>query len=117
MHNCKATRERLTELLLDDIDPRAAMARELRECAECREELGKLSETLRVTTRFIEAAAPPESYWPPYHARLQQKLNTNSTADMRPSWLVRFFASSVRVPVPVGIAVMLGVAVAFVFTI
>lgn len=123
MHNCKATRERLTELLLDDIDPPAAMGGELRECAECRAELGELSETLRVTTRLIETATPPESYWPGYHARLKERLRAAQQPRVQPgqyhdrSWLMRFFASSIRVPVPVGIAAVLLVGLALVFSI
>src|SRR4030095_13329121 len=74
MHNCKKTRERLTELLLDGADPRTVLARELHECAECREEVGELSETLRVTSRLLETATPPASYWPGYHARLKERL-------------------------------------------
>jgi hypothetical protein len=115
MHNCKTTRERLTELLLDGVDPRAALSRELRECAECREEFGALNETLRVTTRLIETATPPESYWPGYHARLKEKLRAAQQPPVVPgqyhadsrSWLSRFFFSSIRVPVPVGLALIL----------
>ena len=116
MHSCNTTRERLTELLLDDIDPRAVLAAELRECAECREEFVELSETLRVTRRLIETAAPQETYWPGYHARLKERLRAAQQprvepgqyqADRRP-WFTRIFFSSIRVPVPVGLALILG---------
>ena len=121
MHNCKKTRERLTELLLDGADPRAVLARELRECAECREEFGELSETLRVTSRLLETATPPESYWPGYHARLKERLRAAQQPRVapgqysNPSLLKRFFASSIRVPVPVGIAaiIIFGLAIFF----
>lgn len=116
MHNCKTTKERLTEILLDGSDPRILLATELRECAECRGEFRVLKETLGLTTRAIETAMPPENYWPGYHARLKEKLhaaqqprfepgqyhdNTN-----RPSWLKRIFFASIRVPVPVGLALL-----------
>ncbi len=123
MHNCKTTRERLTELLLDDIDPRAVLAAELRECAECREEFGEVSETLRVTARLIETATPPESYWPGYHARLKERLRAAQQPRVEPgqyrdrSWLMRVFASSIRVPVPVGIAAILLFGLATIFSI
>ncbi len=128
MHNCKTTRERLTELLLDGVDPRAVLATDLRECAECREECGELSETLRSTARLIETATPPDSYWPGYHARLKQRLRAAQQPRVEPgqyqpvaehvasrSWLSRLFFSSIRVPAPVGLAllVILGVAVVF----
>ena len=128
MHNCKRTRERLTELLLDGADPRAVLAKELRECAECREEFGELSETLRVTSRLIETATPPESYWPGYHARLKERLRAAQQPRVAPgqypqwntvnrSWLSKFVFSSIRVPVPVGLALTAIVGLAFVFSI
>ena len=120
MHNCKTTRERLTELLLDGVDPRAVLATDLRECAECREECGELSETLRFTTRLIETATPPESYWPGYHARLKERLRAAQQPRVEPgqyqpvaqpvtrqSWLGRLLFASIRVPVPVGLALLL----------
>ena len=121
MHNCKKTRERLTELLLDGVDPRAVLAKELRECVECREEFGGLSETLRVTSRLLETATPPASYWPGYHARLKERLRAAQQPRVAPgqyhdrSLLKRFFASSIRIPVPVGLAVIIifGVAILF----
>ncbi len=129
MHNCKKTRERLTELLLDGGDPRAVLAKELRECAECREEFGALIETLRVTSRLIETATPQESYWPGYHARLKERLRAAQQPRVAPgqyhlqwnivshSWLTRFLFASIRVPVPVGLALIAILGLAFVFLI
>jgi hypothetical protein len=126
MHNCKLTRERFTELLLDGVDPRTVLQTDLRECTECREEFAALNDTLRVTTRLIETATPPESYWPGYHARLKERLRAAQQPRVAPdqyhvesnskSWLARFFTFSIRVPVPVGIAAVLIVAAAFVFS-
>jgi hypothetical protein len=125
MHNCKTTQERLTELLLDGVDPRVVLLKDLRACAECREEFGSISDTLRATSRLIENATPPESYWPGYHARLKERLHAAQQSRVVPgqyhsdsrSWLTRVFFSSIRVPVPVGIAVVLLVSLAFVFSI
>lgn len=123
MHNCKTTRERLTELLLDGVDPRVVLSKDLRACTECRDEFGQLSDTLRVTSRLIETATPPESYWPGYHARLKERLRAAQQPRVapgqytRPSVLRRFFAYSIPVPVPVGIAAALILALAFVFSI
>ena len=84
-----------------------------------RDESGALDETLRITTRIIEAAAPEESFWPGYHARLRQKLNqthrSHVVAASGPSWITRFFHTSVSVPVPVAIALILAVALSLFF--
>ena len=125
MHNCKTTQERLTELLLDGVDPRVVLSKDLRACAECREEFGELSETLRVTSRLIETATPPESYWPGYHARLKERLRAAQQPPVVPgqyhtdsrSWLTRVFFSSIRVPVPVGLAVIIIFGLAIFFSI
>lgn len=112
MHNCKTTRELLTELVIDGSDLPAPLPAELRECAECREEFRALKETLRLTTRLIETATPPNTYWPGYHARLREKLHAAQHPRVEPGqyqpqpWLVRFFASSIRIPVPVGLALL-----------
>lgn len=123
MHNCKTTREQLTELLLDGSDLPAPLSTELRECAECCEEFRALKETLRLTTRLIETATPPNNYWSGYHARLREKLHAAQHPRIEPgqyhfeqrSWIRRFFASSIRVPVPVGLALLLVLGLAFVF--
>ncbi|HEX5966568.1 MAG TPA: hypothetical protein VFY51_11580 [Pyrinomonadaceae bacterium] len=123
MHNCKTTQERLTELLLDGVDPRVVLAKDLRACAECREEFGELSDTLRVTSRLIETATPPESYWPGYHARLKERLRAAQQSRVvpgqytNPSFLSRLFSYSIRVPIPVGVAAVFLVGLAFVFSI
>jgi len=88
MHNCKETKEQLNELLLEGADrqPGDALIAELRGCAECR----------------------TESYWIGYHARLRQKLENIRDASNAsdPSWLFRAFKSSIRVPVPVAVALI-----------
>lgn len=112
MHNCKTTRELLAELVLDGSDLPAPLPAELRECAECREEFRALKETVRLTTRLIESATPPNNYWPGYHARLREKLHAAQLPHVEPghsqspSWLARFFVSSIRIPVPVGLALL-----------
>jgi len=125
MHNCKATRELFTELLLDGVNrrPDKSLVTELNACPECFEEFGSVKEMLRVTSRSIERAAPTESYLIAYNASLKQKI---VDAEMKPvasvrlasqsSWLNRFFGSSVRIPVPVGVSLLLLFALAFVLT-
>jgi len=122
MHNCKTTRERLTELLLDGDDPRMSLAADLRECVECHEEFRALKETLGLTTRLIETATPPDNFWPGYHARLKEKLyaagaRARQQPRIEPSHYQGFFNSSIRIPVPVAFALAVIVVLAFVVSI
>ena len=77
MHNCKETRERLTELVLDG-DPRAEKL--LDQCEECCAEFESLAATLRITARLRETAMPAEDYWTGYHAQLRQRLSLHAKA-------------------------------------
>ncbi|HJY29468.1 MAG TPA: hypothetical protein VJ306_15675 [Pyrinomonadaceae bacterium] len=81
MHNCKETREQLTELLLDG-DSRAE--RVLDHCEECRAEFESLAATLRMTARVRETVMPGESYWTGYHAQLRGKLEQFHAKAQRP---------------------------------
>jgi len=142
MHNCKETREIFTELLLDGIDFRSdqAISAELSRCSECRAEFETLSATLRMTSRVSELATPAEDYWPAYHAKLRQRLvdaqtPTTSRAQaqrhkeklgplfepLRPgagnSLFVRFLKTTVPVPLPLGIALVVAAALLIPFAI
>jgi len=113
MHNCTETKERLIELVLDG-RPVEANA-----CAECRAEFDALNMTLRMTSRLSETAAPAESYWSGYHARLREKLATTPTPShaekqRRKEKLGPLFETmrlcvrtSVRVPLPLALAVII----------
>jgi hypothetical protein len=119
MHNCKATRDRITELLLDGATPSTEVLAELRGCNDCREEFETLNDTLRLTTRVMSSITPTEDYWTGYHAQLKRKLHANHrnlSSTPRPSLLQRVFATSIRVPVPIAAAVLLlfGVSLFFV---
>jgi hypothetical protein len=116
MHNCKATRERISELLLVEVNDarQDTLSSDLQNCDECRRELDSVKNTLRITARVIETATPPAYYWTAYHAKLKQKLVNSQTQLIeasqpvaRTSWLARFVKTSVRVPVPVGIGLLL----------
>jgi hypothetical protein len=136
MHNCRETRERVTELLLDGVDCRSdeAVSAELRSCPDCRSEFESLSVTLRITSRATEVVTPAKEYWTDYHSKLRQRLvnaqngPTNSRAQaqrhkekqgplfepLRPGagrgLLTRFFTASVPVPLPIGIALVVAAA-------
>ena len=111
MHNCKTTRDLMTELLTEGAaTPTQELLIELRCCEECREEFDALKNTLHLTASTIESVAPPDEYWAGYHASLKQKLlASRAPAEtlQQPSWVLRFFRSSVLVPVPVGLALVL----------
>jgi hypothetical protein len=120
MHNCRETKERLTELALDE----AMLPAELGQCDECRTEFEALNATLRVTARLRETVAPSEDYWIDYHARLRERIfhakAQRSKEEFAPLFaplrlclnlLLRFLKFSVPVPVPLAIAgiILLGV--------
>ena len=120
MHNCRETKEQITEFVLDGADrrPDEILLAELRACAECRAEFNALNATLRVTTRLRETSAPSEAYWSGYHEKLRHKLiNANAQSiqssgpSWRPLWLARFFKATVPVPVPVAAALIIACAV------
>jgi hypothetical protein len=143
MPNCKEIKERFTELLLDGVDCRSdeAVSAELRRCPECRAEFEALSVTLRLANRLSDAAVPTEAYWPGYHSKLRQRLlnaqneTTTSRAKaqrrkdelgplfgpLRPgagtSLFTRFLKTSVRVPLAVGVALVVAAALLLTFTI
>ena len=119
MHNCTETKERLIELVLDGRPIEAGETSELNACAECRTEFDALNMTLRLTSRLNETAAPAESYWSGYHARLREKLATapnpsHAEKQRRKEKLGPLFETmrlcvrtQVRVPLPLAIAVII----------
>ncbi len=113
MHNCTETKERFVELVLD------GRSADVNDCAECRAEFEALNMTLRMTSRASETAAPAESYWSGYHARLRQKLATapnpsHAETQRRKEKLGPLFETmrlcvrtTVRVPLPLAFAVII----------
>jgi len=121
MHDCRETKEQITELLLDGADGRQdeVLLTELNKCAECRAEFDALSATLRITTRSKEATAPAESYWVSYHAKLRQKLqhsDFDAKAQSRKGIPTSFFATlrlCVRTTVPVPVPLIAAAVLVF----
>ena len=121
MHDCTKTKERITELLLDGADCRSdeGLSAELRGCADCRNEFNALRATLRLTMRLKETTAPAESYWIHYHAKLRRGIEdwagqSHARAQRRREESLDFFSplrlfvkTSVPVPVPLMVAVIL----------
>lgn len=106
MHNCKAIRDRLAELSIDRNESQSdqVLWAEVIRCVNCREEFASLKQTLGSVTQAMETMTPPEDYWAGYHARLRHKLKNPENES--PSKVTRFLTASIRVPVPVGIALL-----------
>jgi hypothetical protein len=86
MHDCVKTRERLVDLVFDELEPevRRRALLELEGCPDCLAQYRSMAEALRVFDQVTEIAMPEESYWPGYESRLQERLRTE-----RPSWTRR----------------------------
>ena len=119
MHNCRETKDQITELLLDGVERHPDEAW----CSECRAEFDALNTTLRITTRLREAAAPAESYWTGYHARLREKLS-HAKAQRRKEEPQSVLASlrlcvktTVPVPIPLVVAMILALGVLGLFAV
>src|SRR5438094_6085383 len=123
MHDCKTTRERLNELAVSGEDTQSLA--ELRHCEACREEYESLRSTLRLADQALRSA-PAEDFWPGYHARLRQRLESVSqehapTMAVEPSgaltWLRSLVTGSVRVPVPIAAVLLLVFAATILFAV
>lgn len=121
MHNCKATRETLIALALRPPDQTQSLPAEVEACATCREEYAALRNALRIVDQSKQSALPAESFWPGYHARLRQLLETGPRSEAfaaRTSLrtlLANLFTSSVRVPIPLAAALLVFLGVSLVF--
>jgi hypothetical protein len=83
MHDCVKTRERLIDLVFDELGPEARRRAlvEFEGCPECLAQYRSMTETLRVVDQAVEMAMPDESYWPGYEARLRERLRL-----AKPNW-------------------------------
>ena len=125
MHNCKAIRETLIELALNEPDQTQSLPAELEQCGTCREEYAALRKVLRVADQAKQSALPAESFWPGYHTRLRQSLAAGAKSGVSlPAFETRtslglllkdFIKSSVRLPAPVAAALLLLLGVSVVF--
>ena len=136
MHNCKFTRSNFNDLALGEIEPARArqLQAELNDCPACHEEYESLRSTLHVSNQALRSAVPGEEFWPGYRSRLHAKLlaspaqQVESAGDRvrRPAalttkslssqmWLAlkTLATTSVRVPVPAALALLLVFGVFF----
>lgn len=121
MHNCKSARRKFVELAVDELQPADSqrLLAEVNECDDCRNEYAALTSTLHVSSQAIRSSLPPEKFWSGYNQRLQEQLlRSNEKLPERHSSEVRrvpgfwatlrnFATASVRVPVPVALAMVL----------
>jgi anti-sigma factor RsiW len=119
MHNCKATKEALLDLLCDEasLEAQARLKVDLNECAACRAEYASLCMTLSTVERSVEASRPSEDFWTGYETRMAQRLHrplqggaTSEVSGKEQSFAAkawRAFLAPVRVPIPIAAAFVL----------
>jgi anti-sigma factor RsiW len=132
MHNCKSTKNSFIDLMLGEIEPARArqLQAELKDCPGCHEEYESLRSTLHVSNQALRSAVPGEEFWPGYRTRLHSKLLASpaeqvESAVERPAlaaislssqlWLAlkTLATTSVRIPVPAALALLLVFGVFF----
>jgi anti-sigma factor RsiW len=127
MHNCKRTREDLIEMAVSKTPPdrNGSLQAELERCDACREEYASLRNALRSADQAMQSALPAEDFWPAYHARLRQRLESTTKSrlagqPLRAGVLVRlceFVTASISVPVPLAAGVFVLLILSVLFTI
>jgi hypothetical protein len=124
MHNCKLTRRDFVDLALDEIPGARAkqLLAELNDCQACQLEYEALRSTLHISNRALRSSVPEEEFWRGYHSRLQSRLMTSEAqqienAEPTPfhlwSAFKRALTTSVRVPLPAALALVLVLGVTF----
>ncbi len=125
MHNCKSARSNFVELAVNELEPAAAqrLLAEVNDCVACRTEYAALTSTLHVSTQALRSSLPSEKFWSGYSERLHERLlaETQTLHEQQPQhssisvWeqVRSLAASSVRVPVPVALGLVLLVGISF----
>ena len=132
MHNCRLTKSLLLDYALGELPATQTnqLLGELNDCAACQAEYSSIKHTLQVSERALGSTAPAEDFWPGYHARLQSKLAqqvvaTQASPSAAPALqsfssrvlggLRAIATTSIRVPVPAALAIMLLAGMLFFF--
>lgn len=129
MHNCRQTRKVLVDLVLGEMPPGQSkeLLSELKGCAACQAEYAEITSALHISQQALSSAPRSEEFWPGYHNRLQAGLKglagqaNTPMHDLRPvsfpsrMWtsLTALVGTSVRVPLPAALAMLLLVGVLF----
>jgi hypothetical protein len=112
MHDCVKTREKLVDLVFNEMGAEAGRRAiiEIEGCHDCLAQYQSMTETLRVFDQAVETAAPNESYWPGYEARLRMRLENErpSLKQRLAGWIGAFGALTARpLPLAAGVAMIL----------
>ncbi len=112
MHDCVKTREKLVDLVFDEMgsEARRRALIEIEGCHDCLAQYQSMAETLRVFDQAVETAAPNESYWPGYEARLRMRLENErpSLKQRLAGWIGAFGSLTARpLPLAAGVAMIL----------
>jgi len=128
MHNCKSIRNDFVELAGDEIPTTRAeqLLAEVNSCAACREEYAAVRRAVHVSGQALRSTLPAETFWPAYHERIKSRLASSQTQNIQTPVAVRtslgsrllqtlrsFASTSVRVPVPAALALLLLIGAAF----
>ena len=129
MHNCKQTRNILVDLVLGEMPPRQSkeLLSELNCCAACQAEYAEITSALHVSQQALRSAPRSEEFWPGYHNRLHAGLKglaaqaNTRMHEVKPvsfpsrMWtsLTTLVGTSVRVPLPAALAMLLLVGALF----
>jgi hypothetical protein len=123
MHDCKCSGLTLTSLAFNE-EPsheEAGLLAEIQACPTCREELISIRNTVRIADDALRAVAPSEDFWPAYHDRLQQRFSSSNeeiedTLMFLASQWLKPLTFSVRVPLPLAVAMILLLAATSTFS-
>jgi hypothetical protein len=124
MHDCRATQERLIDLVFKELDDGQSqkLLKEIETCAECQEQHRSMSLTLFAFDQATASMQPQENFWSAYHEKLERRLDdavNNSTTSMpRRSGVAlwkRFVNTSIRVPAPIAALAVLLLAASSLF--
>ncbi|HEX8853281.1 MAG TPA: hypothetical protein VF754_07325, partial [Pyrinomonadaceae bacterium] len=76
MHDCEVTKERLVDLLFDELDDvsRERIRTEVEACPRCSVQYQSMTETLDVFNQAAESALPGEEFWAGYEERLRTRM-------------------------------------------
>ena len=112
MHDCRKTREDLTDLIFNEVDAarELALMEELELCAGCRHEYRSMLDALKTFDEAAPSMLPTENYWTSYSASLDRRLESVAQTQAPALWR-RLFTSSFSMPLPVAAAAALVIAV------
>jgi hypothetical protein len=112
MHDCVKTKERLLDLVFEELEleARRPALLEIEGCPDCLAQYLSMVETLRVFDQVAETAMPEESYWPGYETRLRDRLRSERTSWTRrlADWIGGFAPLTMKpLSVAAGLALVL----------